>query len=175
MGSFYGNVVVVGATLQEVADAIPRPAFVVEAAGSVVVFAEADEPEPTSAPALSRLVSTPVVAAAVFDDDLLGLAVHRGGELLLEGSVPDAASVFDLDGEDGIEVPAALDADQLVAAVGRGDAEVVRQILAADHVFVTDCHRQLLSALDLPVVAAGWGYGYLSEQPDEGPERQLLR
>lgn len=160
MGSFYGNVTVLDVELDAVRGVAGPPAFLCDASGDVVVFSLGDDPMPVSAGPLSAALHAVAVAAAVHDDDLVLVEVHRDGELVLAGAVPDAAEVFDVDDEPG---GAALDAADLVGAVGRGDVEGVRAVLAADHVFASDAHRQLLVALGLPVCAAGWGYRYLGE------------
>lgn len=163
MGSFYGNVTVLDSSLDAVRAVAPRPAMVAHVGADVVVFAAVDDPMPTSGEALSAALGCTTVSAAVHDDDLLLVEVHRDGRVVLTGALPDPADVF---GVEDPTLPPAMDAasaEALVAAVGRGDVVSVASVLTGDELFASDAHAALTSALRLPICAVGWGYRYLVE------------
>jgi hypothetical protein len=95
MGSSYFNVTVLGATAEQVEAALgDQPALVgTERDGTVAVF-PADEMDLTVAQRLSAALSTPVVGAMVFDDDILHVLTWVGGAPGDEICVPDPAQVF---------------------------------------------------------------------------------
>ena len=167
MGSFYGNVTLVGTDLDQVVPHVAGPALGFADGDCVVVFAaEDDEGGPQSGGRMSAALGCTAFSVGVHDDDILFFEVHRAGELVLTGAVPDPAEVFDA-GEPGPRV----DPDALIAAVGRGDPQRVRTALEVDVVFATDRHVSLCEALGLPTSAAGWGYRYLEREADayDGP------
>lgn len=181
MGSFYSNVTLLGTKLDDVRAVSPRPAFLFADADAVavVVFAEVDdEGAPRSGEALSAALGCIAVSVGVHDDDILFFEVHNKGESTASGAVPDPAAYFGFDADlladldpamlEGLEPPTSSntggppDAVALVAAVGRGDVEAVREAFEHDFVFATERHEALVSALGLPRGAVGWGYRYLS-------------
>lgn len=168
MGSFYVNVTLLGVGLDSVQGAWPGPALAFEEGGDVVLFAEADDEQAVvTAGPLSEALGCVAVGVGVHDDDICFWEVHRNGELVASGAVPDPSEYFDFDEEllgDGGGA-AAPDADALVAAVGRGDADAVRSALGGDVLFATDRHRELATALGLPAGAVGWGHRYLAGDP----------
>lgn len=173
MGSFYANVVVVGATVDQVAAVVPGPALLAADGDVVAAFCAADEPQPTTAAALAAALGCPVVAAAVFDDDLLVVEAHGQGRAV-ELAVPDPDELFGDDEPTGGPGPGPAEAAALVAVVGRGDPDAVAAVLGADVLFASDRHGQLLGALGLPTWAAGWGHRYLSEEPGAFPGPALV-
>jgi hypothetical protein len=166
VGRFYGNVTLIGIEPGAVEAALDGPAFLYEDGARAVVFAADDDPHPQSGARLSALLDCVAFSVGVHDDDLLFFEVHRSGRALLAGAVPDPSEVFD-QGEPG-EPP---DADELVAALGQGDAATTAAALAGDFVFASDRHTALAEALELPTGAAGWGYRYLDQDGDvyQGP------
>jgi len=181
VGSFYGNVTLLGATLDDVRAVSPRPAFLLADADAdaVVVFAEADdEGAPRSGEALSAALGCIAVSVGVHDDDILFFEVHDTGESIVSGAVPDPAAYFGFDADmladldpsmlDGLEPPQSSntggppDAAALVAAIGRGDVDAVSAAFEQEFIFATERHDALASALGLPRGAVGWGYRYLS-------------
>jgi hypothetical protein len=180
VGSFYGNVTLLGANLDDVQAASPRPAFLFADGDAVVVFAEVDDEGALRSGAdLSAALDCVAVGIGVHDDDILFFEVHDRGEPAHSGCVPDPAAYFGLDADmladldpsliEGMEVPGSADtgsppdAAALVGAVGRGDVEAVRDALERDFVFATERHQALALALALPSGAVGWGYRYLSK------------
>lgn len=179
MGSFYGNVTLVGTELDAVRAVSPSPAFLLVDGDSIVVFAEADDDgAPISGQELSVSLGCVAFSVAVHDDDILFFEVHVRGESALSGAVPDPSAYFGFDAEmladldpsmlEGFKVPAPTDtadtpdAAALVRAIGRGDVEAVRDALERDFVFATERHEAITSALGLPRGAVGWGFRYLS-------------
>jgi hypothetical protein len=179
VGSFYGNVTLLGTTLDDVQAVSPRPAFLLADADAVVVFAEADdEGAPRSGEALSAALGCIAVSVGVHDDDILFFEVHDTGESIVSGAVPDPAAYFGFDADMLADLDPAMlegleprpssdaggppDATALVAAIGRGDVEAVREAFEQEFVFATERHDALASALGLPRGAVGWGYRYLS-------------
>lgn len=180
MGSFYTNVTVVGVSVDEVSELGigVGPAFAISVGDDVVVFAAADdEGSAVSAPVLARLLDRLVIAASVFDDDLLHLEVWRSAGLLGSITAPDPSEVFgedvemfeDLADEEAGGYGPSLSPGQLVDALGRGDAARVDEVLGRSYVFATERHLDLLDALELPLIAAGTGYRYLHQSPDDRP------
>lgn len=188
MGSFYCNVTLLGADLDEVRAIAPSPAFLVSDGGAVVVFAEVDdEGAPQSGQRLSSALNCVAVSIGVHDDDILMVEIHDRGSSLISGAVPDPAEYFGVDLEtfaemepagsaDGAAMAASgsggtVDAEAIVRALGRGDTGAVRAALGDDFVFATERHEVLAKALGLPLVAVGWGYRYLAGDSGsyEGP------
>ena len=172
MGNTYANVTVVGTDAAAVVGALgDANALVADAGdGCVVVFAAADEFDGFSAGITAGLLSTalgaPALEVAVFDDDLLQYQLFVDGEVVDAGALPDAVADVMAMGEE-IPVP---DPARLVAALGRGDAADAAAVMATDDlVFVSDLHSRLAEALALPSWAAGWGWEYLQDDPDELP------
>lgn len=169
MGSFYTHVTLFDTDLDAASGAIPGPAFAGTLDDLVLVFAEADDQgEPVTGPALSSALGCVALTVSVHDDDLLAYVVHRAGEVVTTGVVPDPEDVFGP--EAGVDAfppdPAAL-----IAALGRGDEDAVRSALDREYVFASDQHRDLCTALGLPTAPVGWGYRYLCQEPDafDGP------
>lgn len=179
MGSFYGNVTLLGVKLDAVEAVSPRPAFLFADGDAVVVFAEADdEGSLRSGEELSAALDCIAVSVGVHDDDILFFEVHDRGESALSGCVPDPAAYFGFDADmladfdpsmlEGLEVSGSADtggppdAAAIVGAIGRGDVETVRDAFERDFVFASERHEALASALGLPHGAVGWGYRYLS-------------
>jgi len=179
MGNFYVNVTLVDVRADEVRRQAPRPSFVAFDGADAVVFAAADDAgAPVTGAGLTHALGCAGISIGVHDDDILFWEVHRQGETLATGAVPDPAEYFgvdladldtlDLDGfggdgeepdEDDDDVDPAAD---LVAALGRGDVDAVRVALATEQVFATDRHVALVEALRLPRAAVGWGHRYLA-------------
>ncbi len=170
MGATYANVTVLGTSGPDVIAALGgAPAFVADAGdGNVVVFAEADEMdgfgEGITARHLSTALGRPALEVAVYDEDLLDYQVCVGGESVTRGLCPP--EVAEAMGEVDVPVP---DPAALVAALGQGDADRVRQVLEADMVFCTDRHAQFAEALGLPSWAAAQGFGYLDDGDGDVP------
>lgn len=184
MGSSYGNVTLLGTSIDAVLGAAPRPAFVVADGDAVVVFAEVDDQGAlTSGAALSAALGCVAVSAGVHDDDIFFVEVHVAGRAVASAAVPDPAAYFDL-GSDvlaelaaldpemlaaaGIDADAltgppagAFDADAVVQALGRGNPSAVRAALDADVVFATERHAAVVEGLGLSRAAVGWGHRYL--------------
>jgi hypothetical protein len=177
--------------LASVVEACDGPGFAVAVGPDVVLFSEADESRYGAAiRAVSERLGCRALLAGVHDSDIVCLEVFRAGQRVAKVSVPDEADYFDL-AELGDIAPELLDAagvdvpdlsapaaqpSQIVDDLGRGDVEQVAAALAGDHVFAEDRHAALAEALGLPTCAVGWGYGYLSREPDafEGPELTVL-
>lgn len=183
MGSFYGNVTLLGAQLDAVRELAPRPAFAFSEGDAVVLFAQADdEGAPTSGAWLSEALGCIAFSAGVHDDDIFAYEVHSAGRLVAGGAVPDPSAYFGIDEAtfadvdpsllEGLDapqpIPSSKDPDplQLVTALGRGDEEAVRSALEGDFVFATERHQALVDALRLPAGAVGWGYRYLANERD---------
>lgn len=179
VGSFYGNVTLLGVELIAVRSACQHPAFVLASGGDVVVYTEGDDDGPRSGEALSAQLGCVAVSVGVQDDDILFWQVHDHGQEVTSGAVPDPADFFDVAAEmlDGLDpssqqtvaVPAPSVgelAESLVRAVGRGDVEVVRAALSEDFVFAHERHQAVVDALTLSRAAVGWGFRYLSEDDD---------
>ena len=166
MGSFYGNVTLIGVEPDTVEAALDGPAFAYADGDRMVVFAAADDPNPQSGARLSGVLDCVAFSVGVHDDDILFFEVHRSGDALMAGAIPDPAEVFDM-GEPGDPPEAA----ELVAVLGQGDLAKTSAALASDFVFASERHTALADALGLPAGAAGWGYRYLDQDGDayEGP------
>lgn len=176
MGNFYVNVTLVDVRADEVRREAPRPSFVAFDGADAVVFAAADDAgAPVTGAGLTHALGCAGISIGVHDDDILFWEVHRQGETLSTGAVPDPADYFgvdladldqlDLDGGFGSDLDEDEDIDpaaDLVAALGRGDVDEVRQALATEQVFATDRHVALVEALRLPRAAVGWGHRYLA-------------
>ena len=177
MGSFYTNVTVLGASIEDVRGVAVGEAFAAGTAEDVVVFAAADdEGHAVTAPLLAGALDRTVVVASVFDDDLLHVEIVDAGGLRGSVTAPDPVALFGLDDEmladlqeDAAPSGPPLTAESLVQVIGRGDAARAAAVLAGDYVFATDRHAELLAALDLPLVAAGHGFRYLDGDPSERP------
>jgi hypothetical protein len=174
MGNTYANVTVVDTTVDDVVRALgSAEALVAGGDGAVVVFAAADEHDGFSAGITARMLSTalerPALEVAVFDDDLLQYQLFVEGELVDAAAVPEDVAAEMVDESAGEEIPVSSP-DQLIAALGRGSLVAVADVLATDDlVFVSELHERLAAALELPTWAAGWGFHYLDEDPDELP------
>ena len=188
MGSFYGNVTLLGTNLEAVSATATRPGFAFAHGDTVVVFAEEDDSEPPrSAARLSAELECIAFSAGVHDDDIFFFEVHDRGRPVTRGAVPDPADYFGIDAEMLADIdPSVLegqdtamtwigggppDPKSLVDALGRGDVEAVRTAVTADFVFARERHEAIVAALGLPAGAVGWGYRYLSDDGDgyEGP------
>ena len=193
VGSFYGNVTLLGTTFDAVGAAAPRPAFAFAEGDAVVLFAEEDDSEaPRSAARLSAEVGCIAFSVGIHDDDIFLFEVHDRGRSVTGGAVPDPADYFGIDPEmladidestlDGMDAaaPSALsgppDPVSLVRALGRGDVEAVRAALEGAFVFASERHEAVVAALGLPGGAVGWGYRYLSNDGDgyAGPPLSTL-
>jgi hypothetical protein len=183
VGSFYGNVTLLGSTLDGVRAVSPTPAFVAVDGECIVVFAEVDDDGSMASGALlSDALGCVAFSASVHDDDILSFAIHDHGQLKAAGAVPDPAEYFGFDAEMLADVDPAMLADfgvpsggtsdtsaepsEVVEALGRGDAEAVRDALTNDFVFATERHQALVEALGLSGSAVGWGYRYLANDSD---------
>ena len=179
LGSFYGNVTLMGANLDAVKAVSPRPAFLLVDGDDVIVFADADdEGALRSGEDLSAALGCVAVSVGVHDDDILYFEVHDRGERTLSGAVPDPAAYFGFDTDTPPDLDPPMpehleasgsagaggppDAAKLVGAIGRGDVEAARDAVERDFVFATERHEALASALGLPQGAVGWGYRYLA-------------
>jgi hypothetical protein len=188
VGSFYGNVTLLGVDIEAVMRVVPRPAFVMaEDDAVVVVFAEIDDSgAPQSGAGLSAELGCVAFSAGVHDDDIFFCEVHDRGRPVVAGAVPDPSAYFGIDAdlmadmdpdmaeafgpvEDAGSAGGPPDPSSLVGALGRGDPDDLRRALEADFVFATERHTAVLSALGLPAHAAGWGFRYLaSDATDYG-------
>ena len=168
MGSFYANVTVVGPSADDVFDAaveVERPAAVgIVDDNTVVVYVAIDSVDDWFE-ALAPLGGR-VLAAAVFDDDLLQLAAAAGGALVTMGTAgPTVLEVLDQ------EAPAA-DGESLAQAFGAAVDPVVALVATADEggdefVFASERHAALCQALGLPTAAAGFGLEHLVQGDDD--------
>ena len=164
MGKSYSNVVVIGADEMDVAAVCRRPAFLARLARIITVFTEGDDSgdAPTEGEISERLACI-TLNSWVHDSDILGYRVFDRGALITEGVVPDPLEFFghELSGIDatGVRPDPAL----LVAALGRGDAAAVASALTDGFVLAEERHEALLTALDLPTIAARFGYRFLDE------------
>jgi hypothetical protein len=186
MGSFYGNVTVLGVQLDALRMAAPKPAFAAVQGGDVVLFALADdEGSPVTGAELSSKLGCVAFSAGVHDDDIFFFEVYRDGKLLAAGAVPDPREYFGIDDDmladfdsempeaAGVAGPTASpDPSAVVEALGRGDESAFRAALEGDFVFATDRHRAVTQALGLPTAAVGWGHRYLASDRSgySGPE-----
>jgi len=165
MGATYANTVVFGTELAAVRAACARPAYVTDLGEAVAVFTRSDDELEPAAPELSSALPGAVVwSVSVFDSDLLSSSVHVDGQEITTGTVPDPIELFgDVAGTDA---GPPLDAAALVAALGRGDPEIVRTILEADELFAEDRHARLCTAVGVDRRVAGCGYRYLTVDPN---------
>lgn len=194
MGNFYGNVTVLGSSLERVREVAPPPVMAFEEGDTVVVFAEVDDNGVcVSAQLMSEALGAVTFSASVHDDDILGFAVHDGGRVVGIGEVPDSSEYFGLDDEtiaalvaeadggipkellDATPDGPPLDAEALVRALGRGDVGAAAAALSGDFVFATERHAALAEALGLPTAAAGWGYRYLDRDSEHYTGPPLTR
>ena len=97
------------------------------------------------------------------DDDVLQLATFTGGTLA--DKYVSCPAIHDQTADPR---PVGGDAEALVALTGSGDPDIVDRLLRDDFDFESERHDALLSELDLPSEAAGWGFHYI-EQGD-GPQ-----
>ena len=166
MGSFYANLLVIGADIDDVVRAVSGRAYLASDGDVVAVYGNDHDPSGSSLPAvLSAALSAVTVSVVVYDSDLFSVEIHADGKLVVSGITPDPAEYFGGDGDendDDAEGPP--DPAAVVAAVGRGDVSAVAAALAADFVFAEERHAAFLEALALPTSSVGWGYGYLSRQ-----------
>lgn len=170
MGSTYANAVVVGATRDDVVEALGATAAFVAPAdgGAVAVFSREDEEAlgmAATARQLSSALGQPVLDTMVFDSDVCVLRVVVGGEPVAQFVAPPGAmEAYD---EEPGEVDPAGFAARAVQVLGRGDPSALAAALAADRVFAEEAHAEALAALGLPAWAAGLGYRYLEvDAPD---------
>lgn len=183
MGSFYGNVTLLGTNLDAVRAASPRPAFAFTDHDAVVVFAEQDDSgAPRSGASLSGALHCVAFSVGIHDDDIFLFELHDRGRCVTAGAVPDPAEYFGIDAEmlddidpsmlEGQEAPTLPggggppDPSSLVEALGRGDVDALRSAFAADFTFASERHEAITAALRLPTGAVGWGYRYLSNDRD---------
>jgi hypothetical protein len=179
LGSFYGNVTLLGATFEAACDVAPRPAFAFADAGAVVLFAEVDDqPVPRSGAGLTESLGCMAFSVGIYDDDIFFFEVHDRGRSVLAGAFPDPAKYFALGDEmlDQLDLgalegagtppvfmaPASPDPAQLVTTIGRGEEASLRAALGDGFTFATERHRAVVVALGLPAGAVGWGYRYLT-------------
>ena len=160
MGAFYANVMVLDSDLSAVAAVCDRPAFLAGDAGVAVVFTEADDEGGGDLlkGTLSRSLRAVTLSVVVHDSDLLAFFVHRDGELVVQGCVPDPDEYFGSETSDG---PHMVRGAELVSILGRGDPVALDVALSSDVAFAEDRHKALLTALGLPTWAVGFGYRYL--------------
>jgi hypothetical protein len=157
MSTYATCVFVVGGDVDEVVGVLAEAGLVglVGVDGDVVVvFAEVDvgDVEAPSAEVLSAGVGGVAVGLSVFDD-VVTVLVYVDGVVVCAGAVADESCVF------GEDVPP-LDAGELVAGVGRGDAGVVAGAVEAD-VWALERAVLIAGGLDLPVWPVGWGFEHL--------------
>lgn len=165
MGAFYSSVTVFGTDWETIAQVCDRPAFIVTDTDTTVVFSEADDEGGGDLPegALSAALGAVTLSVMVHDSDLLALFVHRDGELIVQGCVPDPDEYF---GTESGEGSGALSGAVLVSALGRGDAAALDMALANDVTFAEERHAAMLRALGLPTWSVGFGYRYIDADPD---------
>ena len=171
MGNTYSNVTVVGADLEAVKGVLAGSgALLADAGGAIVVFHPYDDTEGmgegATASQLSVALGVPVVDAIVFDDDFLQLQVHVAGEVVARAVAPPTGAEImgEMSGDDmGTGLTSAEEATALIAAIGRGEFEAVRDALEADNVFASESHHSVFAALDLPTLGVGWGHRYLEQ------------
>jgi hypothetical protein len=164
MGAFYSSVTVFGTGLEKIDQVCDRPAFIVADTDMTVVFSEADDEGGGDLPegALSAALEAVTLSVMVHDSDLLALFVHRNGELIVQGCVPDPDEYF---GTEPGEGPEALSGTVLVSALGRGDAAALDAALVNDVTFAEDRHAAVLQALGLRTWSVGFGYRYIDADP----------
>lgn len=176
MGSFYNNLTLIGVQVEAVERVFPGPGLVASDGDAVVVFADADAAGTESlGQRLSSDLGCVSVGVLVHDDDILYVSVYKDGGDVGRLAVPDPAAYWGLE-SDSLE-GLTMDAAGLVDAVGRGDVERVHDALVGDFVFATERHEALIEGLSLPRAAVGWGYHYLTSEPDayDGPPLTELR
>ena len=174
MGSFYTNVLVQGATQDEIAEdlrGIGREAYVSPTVGRfTVVYDALSECQDHGllahfAGQLSRRLGATTMASLMHDDDVLMYWLFQEGELVDEYS--SAPGYFE--DEDGAATPPrGGDARRLCLAFGAAGAEgevegVLRAFGAgARYAFETDRHHDLIRLLGLPAFAADFGFDYIA-------------
>ncbi|WP_426573027.1 hypothetical protein [Aquihabitans sp. McL0605] len=171
MGSTYANVTVVGAEVAAVQAALAGTgAHLAQSGADVVVFSPHDEGEgmggAVTASHLSEALAVPVVEALVFDEDFLTLQVAVNGAVVARAvAPPTGAEIMGEMGGDliGSGLTSAEEAAALVAAIGRGDLDQVRDALEAGNVFASESHHAVFAALGLPTLGVGWGHRYLEQ------------
>ena len=122
---------------------------------------------------MSAALNAPVLETFVHDDDILGVRLYNGGDRIDEVCIPDPAEYFDLDPDEiGDRDSPGHDPVRLVEALGRGDVNELERALATDFLFATERHSAVATALALPTVTCGWGFGYLEREGETytGPE-----
>jgi hypothetical protein len=175
VGAFYSSVMVLDSDPERIAAVCSRPAYMVSDERVTVVFAAADDEGggDISEGSLSAAVNAVTLSVLVHDSDLLALMIHRGGEMLLQGCVPDPAEYFGMDDDEPLQE---LTGSAIVSLLGRGDARAVDSALSDEDASAEDRHEAVLSALGLPIWSVGFGYRYLDAGPDTfaGPALQRL-
>jgi hypothetical protein len=182
MGNFYVNYTVRSSDTAALYDALRGRAAAMTPIDNqcIVVFDKTSESVEPSAVALlaqrlSQATNAPVLAALVYDDDVLMLFLCEHG--MLKDSY---CSNPDFTGD--VEQKWAGDAVKLAAAFGVNETERIDRILRKSpsdedgYVFETDRHAALVAALGLPTAAVGYGYGYASqgELPEHLSPDQLI-
>ena len=160
-------VMVLDSTVDEVVGVLGEsggPALVGVDGAVVVVFALDDTGDVESPTAQLISVEMGCVSVAVsVHDDVLVVFVYRDGDVEVAGAVADPDSEF-------AEGAPPLDGDELVVAIGRGDADALAVALSAD-VDGVDRAVAVSVALGLPAWPVGWGYEQLIAARDgfDGP------
>ena len=189
MGSFYTNVLVQGATQDQIAEdlrGVGREAYVSPTVGRfTVVYDALSECQDHGllahfAGQLSRRLGATAMASLMHDDDVLMYWLFQDGELVDEYS--SAPGYFeDADGE--ATPPSGGDARRLCLTFGaEGAADEVERVLRAFgetdfYVFETDRHHELIRLLGLPAFAADFGFDYIArgETPHGLKQGDLVR
>lgn len=184
MGSFYTTVTTYGSTQEAIAEQLrPIKAYVSPTIDKyTIVYPEmdfADSPEQASErwKALSSSLNTPVLVAAVFDDDVLYYELWVNGNLVdTYNSDPDAYEE-DIDPE-SVPEPVGGDVAKLCVVFSCKDPAAVQSVLhkkGGTYTFESDRHRDFVSAVGFPSASASTGYEYISqgELPDTLTREQL--
>ncbi len=162
VGAFYANVMVFGATVDEVASHVEPPALVANDGPVVLLFAKGDEDGAPTAERLTQVLNCTSLTVNVHDSDLLSFEVHQRGELIQAGIVPDPAAYFEGADPADYEMP---DAADLGEALGRGMVAEVAAALQGEFLYAEDRHEALLRALGLPTASVSLGYQYVDREP----------
>lgn len=193
MGNTYVNLTVLEVGIDQVRDAA-LASYIGAVGPDVVVYARADDEAcaPVLGEQVTGILGATGITVGVMGDDVLFWAVHRAGQEVASGAVPDPAEVCGgdaggggrrmIDPSTGMPVivdepaPAGDPAAELVAALGRGDVDAVREALADDgeHVMATDRHSDLVTALGIPHEAVSWGYRYIAHSADDSTDLAAL-
>lgn len=158
MGGSYGHILALGLTSESVVVALGNdPAYLASFGDAVAIFSEGAAVDTVSrAVEMSALVAGDIVGFSVFDDDVLGCALCRCGEVVAEVTVPTmddhagiSADELELMAEVlGEAAPGAGNTDDVagfVNGVGRGDARQALDVLdedyGGDQISATERHR----------------------------------